>query len=66
MACSSVGLRVPIQNGKKNTRTQPDSHYIRYMAASVLKSTSTPEGLLADVCIVSEVLRVVPRCSVLW
>ena len=28
------------------TPTQPDSHYIRYMAASVLKSTtlSTPEG----------------------
>ena len=40
--------------------TQPDSHYIRYTAARVLRT-------LADVCMcmVSEVVRIVPRCRVL-
>ena len=36
----------PKLNRNSYHRTQPDSHYIRYTAASVLRSTtlSTPEG----------------------
>ena len=53
------------QRGHSNT-TQPDSHYIRYMAASAEYYTVYSWKTLADVRMVSEVLRVVSRCSVLW